>query len=217
MCILQIRFRFISTLQFAWFVSWSLLLRTPGRRLGRTATFTQFSHPRVCAWQTDAFFFFWIWFLSAFLLVASCFLLFAFRFSLLAFWLLLVFSACCFLPFASCFLLAAFCFLCIFLSENFLLSAFCFLFLAACDLLSAQCSLFFASFFSLTALSFPIAAICDCCFLLLASFFLLTICYFPSCVIILHQFHDFHIYRPLSAVAMSCIIINNLHDCSSIS
>ena len=146
----------------------------------------------------------------AFLLVASCFLLFAFCFSHLAFCLLLLFSACCFRHVAPCCSLLSLSY-----SSGFLLLAVSFLLPVSCCLRSPECSLLsvLPSWFSLTALSFPMAAIGDCFLLLLACFFQLSTCRF-SCVTNLHHFHIFH---PLSAVAISFVIFNMFHDCSSIS
>ena len=133
----------------------------------------------ACGFLLLALCFFWFLFVEcsacSSLLFGSGFLPFAFVFCLL------------FLPVASCLLFSAFSFLLLLV----LLLAFCFPFVAACDLLSAQCLLLLAScfwwltvtliptpvslplqvaltltflhIFWLTALSFVIAAICDCC------------------------------------------------------
>ena len=109
-------------------------------------------------------FLFWCGFLH------FCFLLAAFRFGFLPcdFVFCLQLSACCFLFFACCLLL----------SLSYLS---CFLLLAVSLLLSVSCCLrsperyllsISASWFSVNALSFPIAAICDFCF----CFLLLSFC-----------------------------------------
>ena len=114
--------------------------------------------------QREALFLVFVSF-PAFLLVASWFLLLASGFLPSAFVFCLLLSGCCVLFLASYFLLSLSCFF------WFLLFAVSFLLPVSGCQRSPESSLLsvLASWFSLTALSFPIAAIC--CFLLLASFF----------------------------------------------
>ena len=126
--------------------------------------------------RRSCFVFCFLRYCSWFLLCASRFLLSALSFLFLASGSLPSAFVFCWLS-ACCFLFHAFC--CLHSLSCFLLFAVSFWFPVSCCLRAPERSLFLiiVSRFSLTALSFPMAAICDCC--CFASCFFLSALYLP--------------------------------------